>query len=60
MLEKSQKQIAGVNLSKSTRKINKNTLKDMHWLTFENRCIYQTAVLQCSLQIKSASYSKIY
>ena len=40
IIEKSQKRIAGIILNKSSSKIDTNTLKDMHWLTFEKRCNY--------------------
>ena len=37
IIETSQKQIAGIILNKSSSKIDTNTLKDMHWLTFEKK-----------------------
>jgi len=45
ILEKSQKQIGGIILNNPTCKIDKTTFKDLHWLSFENRCFYHTAVL---------------
>jgi len=53
IIKKSHKRIAGIILKKSSS----NTLKDMHWLTFEKH-VFITPVF--ILQIKSTSCSKIY
>ena len=45
IIEKSEKRIAGIILNKSSSKIDTDTIKDVHWLTFEKRCIYYTGVL---------------
>ena len=45
LLEKSQKRIAGIILTKKSSEIDENTLKQMKWLTFEKRCIYHTGML---------------
>jgi len=39
IIEKSQNRIAGIILNKSSSKIYTNTLKDVHWLTFEKNVI---------------------